>query len=65
MTPKIVWSRSFARGGWECYVAGRYYGIVYTNGEAWIGNRKDMSPPGSQHLRALELVRYIEAGGRP
>jgi hypothetical protein len=65
MTPEIVWRRSAARGGWECYLGDRYFGIVYTNGEAWIGNRQDMSPRGSPYLRARELERYIKAGGQP
>lgn len=65
MTPEIIWKRSKARGGWECYLGSCYYGIVYTNGDAWIGCKPDMLGRGSPYLRALEMVRYIESGGQP
>lgn len=70
MAPEIVWKRAPCRtraGGWECYLGAKYIGIVYTDGAAYIGNGPiDTSwrPQGSPHMRALEMVRYIEAGGR-
>lgn len=65
MTPEIVWKRVPHRSGWECYRGSTYFGIVYTNGEAWIGNDPNMRDRGSPYLRALEMVRYIKSGGQP
>lgn len=68
--PEITWWRNRFRNtssaaGWHAIVDGKIVGIVFADGDVSLGDGSaELISTGSQHLAALAVVRYVEAGAR-